>query len=175
MTVIEHRGIAFRRIELAACLALGERLRDGGGPWHSHVLSPGCAHNPFTSRYAIVIEDDAAGIPYIAEGTSQFPEVDKDLVRMLHGPDILDASQAKGGAAAQGSPLLAHLMALQAATTRWHHHMHFPACAINPHPGRWSISVESPQGTFSEAFAEEPRDILREVEVIYFANLARHG
>jgi hypothetical protein len=55
----------------------------------------------------------------------------------------------------------------------WHHHMHFPTCAFNPHPGQWSISVESPDETFSEVFVEEPRDILREIEVIYFENLDR--
>jgi hypothetical protein len=97
MTTIDGRSIAFRRIPLGNCLALGERLRDAGGRWHSHVLSPDCKHNPFAGRYAVVIEDDEAAIPYIAEAAAEFPEVDMLLVRMLHGVDILDATKAAGG------------------------------------------------------------------------------
>ena len=128
-------------------------------------------HNPYPG-YALVIEDDAANTPYIADSGANFPEVDKDLVRMLHGADILDADTA---AASEMPPLrlLDHLMALQSAQIPWHHHMHFPSCAFNPHPGKWSISIESPDILFAGAFGTEPVDVLREVEVLYFGNLDR--
>lgn len=174
MTELSFRGITYRQIALADCLDLGRALQAAGGAWHSHVLSPGCSHNPFDGHYAIVIEDDATGTPHIAEGGTAFPEVDKQLVKMLHGDDILDAAKAVGGAeVAKSSRLLAHVMTLQEAGLPWHHHMHFPGCAFNPHPGRWAISVESPDCQFAEAFAAEPVAILREVEVIYFGNLDR--
>jgi hypothetical protein len=173
MSEVLHHGVVYRRIAFGDCLALGESLRDAGKNWHSHVLSPACLHNPFGAHYAIVVEDDTEGIAYIAAGATEFPEVDKQLVKMLHGDDILDPAKTTGGAeAAKSSLLLAHIMALQSKGLHWHHHMHFPSCAFNPHPGKWSISVEADVYLFSESFAEEPVNILREVEVIYFGNLA---
>ncbi len=173
MSEVLHRGVVYWWIVLGDCLALGERLRDTGKHWHTHVLSPSCLHNPFGAHWAIVVEDDTEGIAYIAEGTTEFPEVDKQFVKMLHGDDILDSTKTTGGTeTAKSSLLLAHIMALQSQGLPWHHHMHFPSCAFNPHPGKWSISVEADDCFFSEAFAEEPVNILREVEVIYFDNLA---
>lgn len=168
---ITHRGVTYLQIPLEACLSLAYALVAAGKHWHSHVLSPGCLHNPFAG-YALVIEDDTVAIIYIADSGAAFPEVDKDLVKMLHGDDILDAGKA-GAQPAPTSSLLDHLTALQAPQTLWHHHMHFPNCAFNPHPGKWSISVESPEVLFAEAFSVEPVDVLRAVEVLYFGNLDR--
>lgn len=168
-----ERSIDWQRILLSDCEGLARRLQAAGGHWHSHVLSPGCAHNPGPD-YAVVIEDDDAGVSYLAKGTGEFPEVDKVLVRMLHGDDILDATKADGTKAPPASALLSRVRDLDARRVPWHHHMHFPACVFNPHPGLWSISVESPEGTFSESYADEPRGILREVEVLYFATIERH-
>lgn len=173
MSTVQIHGKTFRVIPLEDCQSLAEGLRDMGKKWHSHVLSPICDHNPFEGNYAVVVEDDAEGVPYIAEGTTEFPEVDKVLVQMLHGSDILDASKATGADVwAESSTLLARIRELQRQGALWHHHMHFPECAFNPHPGEWSISVESDIDSFSEAYPDEPVDVLREVEVLYFANLA---
>lgn len=174
MEKIDYRGLSFTVIPMDACVPTGERLAAAGKHWHSHVLSPGCVHNPFDGHYAVVVEDDAENITYIAEGTEAFPEADKVLVKMLHGDDILDPAAAKGGSeAAKDSLLLAHILRLQEKGLRWHHHMHFPGCAFNPHPGKWSIGVESPGAFYAEAFDDEPVDTLREVEVIYFGNLEK--
>jgi len=54
----------------------------------------------------------------------------------------------------------------------WDHHMNFPDCALNPHPGRWATTVESEEGTLSERYDDVPTDILRVVEVLCFRNLA---
>ena len=167
---VTHRGITYQQIAQSDCLSLAQNLAKDGKHWHSHVLSPGCLHNPFKG-YALVIEDDTAAIPYISDCGNAFPEVDKDLVKMLHGADILDSSQRAG--LVPPSQVLNHLAVLQEQMTPWHHHMHFPGCAFNPHPGKWSISVESPDLLVAEAFGAEPIDVLREVEVLYFANLDR--
>lgn len=170
MATVDYGGVRFARITLEDCLPLAQRLQAAGGGWHSHVLSPGCRHNPFPDHYAVVIEDDGAAIAHIAEGTQAFPEVDKALVKMLHGDDILDASALTG--AGGDCALLHQLQDVQAQGVAWHHHMHFPDCVFNPHPGDWSIAVETPTGAFSEAFPAEPVDVLRAVEVLYFGNLA---
>lgn len=49
--------------------------------------------------------------------------------------------------------------------------MHFPGCVFNPHPGTWSISVESEGLLLAEAYDAEPVDVLRQVELSYFAGL----
>jgi hypothetical protein len=171
MTLNFH-GIPYQEIALDACLPMAERFQTEGRRWHIHVLSPGCLHNPFGEDYALVIEDDTTSTPYIANSGAGFPEVDKVLVKMLHGDDILDAPVAHPDAGARSSRLLAHLRGLQDNGEPWHHHMHFPTCVFNPHAGHWAISIESPGLVFAESFAEEPVAVLREVEVLYFRNLA---
>ncbi|GLK73019.1 hypothetical protein KHC23_06210 [Ancylobacter dichloromethanicus] len=170
---LTHGDVTYRVIALERCLPLVEGLVAAGRKWHSHVLSPGCAFNPYDRRYAIVVEDDAGHIAYIAPSDG-FPEVDKTFVKMLHGDDILDehAARAADPAEAAGSALLARLRGIDAQGVHWHHHMNFPACALNPHRGRWAITVESENGTFSESYDAEPKAVLREIEVLYFRNLA---
>lgn len=168
---VRHGDVEFVVVPLESCLDLALSLKDAGKKWHSHVLSPGCHHNPYAGQYAIVIEDDSQGVPYIARSDG-FPEVDKQLVKMLHGDDILDPAKATGtGAGVAESAMLKRLVEVNRQSTNWHHHMNFPDCAFNPHKGKWAITIESEAGTFSEAYDEEPVDVLREVEVIYFANL----
>lgn len=170
---IRHGDITYVTIPLDSCLDTAKSLADKGRKWHSHVLSPGCAHNPFADGYAIIIEDDEEDITYIA-ASEGFPEVDKALVRMLHGDDILDDTKSAGekGEIVAGSKLLQRLIEIDGAGHHWHHHMNFPDCVFNPHRGQWAITIESDAGTFSEAYEDEPVDVLREVEVIYFRNLA---
>lgn len=170
---LAHGDVDYRVIALDDCLPLVEGFIAAGKKWHSHVLSPGCAFNPYPALYAIVVEDDAGHVAYIAPSEG-FPEVDKTFVKMLHGDDILDEAAAAAGdpALVAGSALLAKVREIDAARIAWHHHMNFPDCALNPHRGRWAITVESDAGTFSESYDDEPKAVLREVEVLYFRNLA---
>ena len=50
--------------------------------------------------------------------------------------------------------------------------MNFPDCALDPHAGKWAITVASNEGTFSEIYDLEPKDILRPVEVLNCRKLA---
>ena len=166
-------GLAPRVIPIETCLERATQLARSGRRWHSHVLSPGCEHNPYPELYAVLIEDDTAGEAYLATSKT-FPEVDKQLVKMLHGASVLDMG-AGGRVRPENSPLLTRLVDLQARGVRWHHHMCFPTCVLNPERGRWSIAVESDDGPFWESFIDEPLDVLREVEILYFRNLEAGG
>lgn len=170
---LSHGGVTYRVIALEHCLPLVQGFVAAGTKWHSHVLSPGCTFNPYRERYAIVVEDDGAQVAYIAPSDG-FPEVDKVFVRMLHGDDILDeeAALAADPAEAAGSALLKRVRQINAQGVHWHHHMNFPDCALNPHRGDWAITIESGVGTFSERYDDEPKAVLREIEVIYFRNIA---
>ncbi|MGB3418251.1 MAG: hypothetical protein WBG88_02910 [Mesorhizobium sp.] len=172
-STVTHGGVTYTIVALDGCLDLAMGLHRQGKPWHSHVLSPGCEHNPYADGYAIVVEDDSERRAYIARSEG-FPEVDKDLVKILHGDDILDASKtasAGGSGKAVASPMLERLREIDARRIAWHHHMNFPTCAFNPQPGKWAITIESGEGSFFEAYDGEPIDVLREVEVLYFNNL----
>lgn len=92
---------------------------------------------------------------------------------MLHGDDILDEAVATGCDAGTGPAVVGHVHALEPAGHRWHHHMHFPAYVLNPDPGRWSISVEGPEGMCSEVFPDEPVDALRHVDLANFGDLEK--
>ncbi|MGI1661035.1 hypothetical protein ACRDNQ_02245 [Palleronia sp. KMU-117] len=168
---LTFRGTSYSKVDLEACLPLAQRLRAEGRHWHFHVLSPTCLHNPLAGEYALVIEDDDAATAYIAKAGETFPEVDKVLVRMLHGDTIFDGASDRRFEDTRSSRILAHLQGLQARGEPWHHHMHFPSCVFNPSPGKWSISVESVGLLVAEAFEREPVDVLREVERMYFANM----
>ncbi len=169
---ITHGRILYTEVPLDGVLDVALSLRQDGKRWHSHVLSPGCAHNAYPGRFAVVVEDDQEGRACIA-ASSAFPDVDRALVKLLHGDDILDKDKtaAATGATPPASGLPARLADIDRRGVGWHHHMHFPRCALSPEPGRWTISVESDEGAFYETFDNEPVDVLRELEVLYFARM----
>lgn len=168
---LTHRSVAYTVVPLDSVLDTATSLQRAGRRWHSHVLMPGCIHNPYTGRFAVVVEDDG-GRAHISE-SDEFPDVDRALVTMLHGdtilrPGHLSAVQSEVVAA---STILERVADIDRRHTRWHHHMHFPRCALSPMPDHWTIAVESETGDFVEAFDAEPVDVLRELEVLFFARL----
>ncbi|MBT6119216.1 MAG: hypothetical protein HOH66_15245 [Rhodospirillaceae bacterium] len=170
---MKHLDYDYIETPLEDCYNLGAGLKAAGKTWHSHVLSPGCRFNPYAGAYAIIVEDSTAGATYIAR-SEDFPEVDKQFVKMLHGDDILDEGKSQAGGAGEAieSALLDQVVAFDARKVPWHHHMNFPDCVFNPEKGRWAISVESGDGDFAhESYDDEPVDVLREMEVRYFRNL----
>jgi len=171
-STISHGLVTYAVISLDRCLGLAKEFRQTRKTWHSHVLSPVCRHNPYPGQYAIVIENDTDGASYIAASTG-FPEVDKDLVKMLHGDDILDPAKtaATRGGVAGSSDFIPRLVDLDARGVAWHHHMHFPGCVLSPDRGHWTIAIESAECSFYESHDAEPVDVLRQVEVLYFQNL----
>lgn len=169
---IAHRGVAYEIVPLENCVQLAQKIQRAGRTWHHHVLSPGCVYNPYPTGYALVMEDDSAGIAYIAPSNG-FPEVNKDLVRMLHGDDILDAAKVRAEAGTMETPLLRLVADLDAKGASWHHHMHFPSCVLSPHRGKWSIAIESAGRAVYETYDHEPVETLRAVEVSYFRNRAK--
>jgi hypothetical protein len=172
MSTGDNRGeVVGEIIAVEDCVGLAEQIIAADRHWHHHVLFPGCAHNVFDG-YALVIEDDDEQRTYYAQ-TDQFPEVDKVLVRMLHGDDILDADSTSAATGTSvGSPLVQLARDLVASAAQWHHHMCFPACTLNPVPGRWTIAVESGQSAWADSFDDEPIDVLREIEVLFFTSSA---
>ena len=172
-------SFSYTEIPLENCLSLGTRLIQKGYKVHFHVLSPDCKFNPDPNQYAFLIENNTEDITYLAFSES-FPEVDKDLTKLQFGDSILDeaSSRLDEPGFAEHSIVLRRIIDLQKEGRKWHHHMHFPECVLNPQKGRWTISVEE-SGTQEklnvEAYEERPTDILREIEILYFKNLEKQG
>ena len=173
---LKHNGITYTEIESDSCVAFGTSLHEAGKKWHIHVLPPACPYNPYAKFYAMVIEDDSEGRAYISPSEA-FPEADRVLVQLLHGEDVLQSASHDEHCehALVSSPLLDRVRRLSNEGTHWHHHMHFPECVINPHPGQWTLSIDTENEQFTEIYADEPFDVLRELEVIHFAELDGKG
>lgn len=163
--------MSYKVIALSRCIALAKSLQAESRPWHSHALWPGCVENPF-SDYGVVIEDPDGGTSYAA-ASEGFPEVDKQLVRMLHGDDILDPDRAAGASKGPAeSSVLDQARTAIARGSAWHHHMCFPDCAFNREPGRWTILLETDGNASWESWDSEPTDVLWELEILCFAEQA---
>lgn len=163
---------SYREVPLSECATLGHRLQDQGRSWHIHVLAPDCRMNPKPGRFAFVIEDRTDEETYVAFSPERPRAVNLELLKVLHGEHVLDrpAGQDDDAAAAE-SPLVSRIRDLDRRGVAWHHHMHFPDCMLNPHPGKWAISLEAADSDTveSEAFAEEPHEVLSAIEIIYFS------
>jgi hypothetical protein len=96
-------------------------------------------------------------------------ELNKELLAMLHGPDALATkSGADALLADEARQMLERIRTAASSGSKWHHHMMFPTCALNP-SGKWRIAVEidgSLSGTLD--FDTEPSSLLSEIERVYF-------
>lgn len=169
--VVSPRGASFHEIPIEACLDLAKSLQAESHRWRSHAIWPGCVESPYPD-YAVVIEDPESGRSFIS-ASETFPEVDKVLVRMLHGDDILDPGRSHGATGATGAPVeskvLDEVRAAVAGGVAWHHHMCFPDCILNREPGKWTILVESGDHACLEVWDTEPTDVLWELEILCFS------
>lgn len=168
-------SFSYTEIPLEDCLDLGTRLIEERYKVHFHVLSPDCKFNPEPSQYGFLIEDNTKGITYLAFSES-FPEVDKALTMLLFGDSIVDAGSSRlcEKGFVERSVVLRRILELQNKGRKWHHHIHFPECVLNPKKGKWAISVEEDdqQGQVTvEVYEGKPTDIIREIEILYFKNL----
>lgn len=168
--LIEHLDMIYHEIPIEDCLGLVHELIKEGREWHSHALSPGCRFNPYDDLYAVMIEDSTSNKIFIASSVF-FPEVDKKLVTMLHGENILSEDSALiSDENVCSSELLQRVVELNERKAHWHHHMNFPKCLMTPHTDKWMITVETDSESFEEEYDEEPKEILNHLEVIYFKN-----
>lgn len=172
---LTHRSVTYTVVPLDSVLETATRLQRARRRWHSHVLMPACTHNPYAGRFAVVVEDDEGRANIAASDV--FPEVDRALVTMLHGDTILRRGSLSGVQveAVAASAILERVADIDRQHAAWHHHMHFPRCALSPVPDHWTIAVESETGDFFEAYDAEPVDVLRELEVRFFSRLDSPG
>lgn len=163
---------SYDEVALSDCSGMAHELQRQGRSWHIHVLAPDCVMNPKPGQYAFVLEDGSREKIHVAFSEERPREVNLELLKLLHGDDVLDRPGSADASAQVASRLLSRIRDLDARGVGWHHHMHFPDCMLNPEPGKWTIALEAgdSDAVETETFAEEPHDVLAAIEVIYFSN-----
>jgi len=142
-----------------------------GKSWHFHMLTPGCSLNERDDKHALVLENRTDEQTWVVYSDHEQVKLGQALVRMLHGDTILDKKKASGSQTDRDlSAILKRLEGLNQADDAWHHHMLFPDCVFNSHPGKWTILIEDESNgeTIELLYDEEPVDNLRQIEIRYF-------
>jgi len=145
-----------------------------GKSWHFHMLTPTCALNPRKDRFAFVLENGTDHRSYVVYSEREHTQAGQELVRMLHGDNILDREEARtGGGGEKIQEILRRIEDLNDRRIPWHHHMLFPDCIFNRHEGKWNILFEDTEreDIVELLYDQEPVDDLRKIEVLYYKEI----
>jgi hypothetical protein len=146
-----------------------QSLDKAGAHWHIHSLTPGCQFNPVPNQYCFVVENTDTLETVCAFSDHSFYEECHAMVQLLHGAEILDAGELTGNP--PEAEILIQVQDCVAKGESWHHHMMMPDCVLSPTPESHVITLEraSRNTIFVHEDADAPDNILREIEIIYFA------
>ena len=166
-------------------LELGDELAASGERWHNHVLSTDCRLND-RPQCALVVEASDRGEVYVVYSDEPMMEVGRRLATLVHGVDPLASRHRPADRSTNPSTdedleleicslnviaMMRRAAELSAHDRHWHHHIVFPECVFNPHPGSWTILFEDPQTgeTLESVSAERPADDIRVTETLFFS------
>lgn len=157
------------RIEVSAerLLQIGEELHAAGERWHNHVLSSDCELND-RKACALIVEASDRDQVFVTYSDEPMMDVGRALATLVHGADPLAAADdaapetSQAPASAAVAAMMARATEVTARGDHWHHHILFPECVFNPHPGSWTLVFEDPDSdeTLESVTPERPaRDI----------------
>ena len=145
-----------------------------GEKWHFHVFFPNCVFNLQNDRYALVVENRSADQTFVTYSPVGFAKISQDLLRLIYGDHILDKKQDSNKSHEKETrPIVYQCEQFIREKIPWHHHILFPDCNFNQHPGKWHLVLEGgadPQ-IFSALYDEEPLDDLQQLEIKYFKEI----
>ena len=162
-------------------LEIGRELQASGERWHNHVLSADCELNRRTQP-ALVVEASDRELVYVAYSDEPMMDVGRALATMVHGADPLARSRA-GEAEIEmhpDSPAVVEMMTrardLSERGQHWHHHILFPECVFNAHPGQWTLLFEDPETreTLESVTSDRPARDIQVTETLFFSQTV-HG
>jgi len=164
-------------IEVSAerLLEIGRELAASGERWHNHVLSPDCKLNERQQSALIVEASDRAEV-YVAYSDESMMDVGRAIATMVHGEDPLaaagdDSAHELEADSAAVADMMRRAGDLVARGIHWHHHILFPECVFNPHPGDWTLVFEDPETgeTLESVTADKPEKDIRVTETLFFS------
>ncbi len=172
----QRQQVEMTDVSAERLLEIGRELHADGERWHNHVLSADCELNPRTQP-AMVVEASDRDVVYVTYSDEPMMDVGRALATMVHGDDPLERG-ADGAAQADlqpDSPMVAEMMerarSLSDRGQHWHHHVLFPECVFNPHPGAWTLVFEDPETleTLESVTPERPAHDIRVTETLFFS------
>lgn len=147
------------------------RCHREGLKWHIHMLSPDCRFNDRPGKHAFVLEDGENLRTYIVYSDVPHTEVDRRLLLMLHGDEILDRIRgATDSEDERMQRILDEARRRNENSLPWHHHILFPDCVFNEYKGKYTIVFESEDEdcALEVVYDEEPVEDLRRIEILFF-------
>lgn len=135
------------------------------------MFTPDCSLNERDDKHGLVLENRTDDQTWVIYSDHEQVKLGQALVKMLHGETILDKGKTSGSPTHPGlSKILKRIDRLNHGGDAWHHHMLFPDCIFNNHPGEWTILIEDESNgeTIELLYDEEPVDDLRQIEIRYF-------
>ena len=153
-------------------LRLGKELAASGEKWHPHVLSPDCQLNDRRPHCGLILEASDQSEVFATYSEEPMMETARSLAALAHGEDALlaDPGDVKPKST-QVAEMMRRAKTLSGRGKHWHHHVLFPECIFNTHPGKWTIVFEDPDtGEMLESVTRDrPAQDIQVTETMFFA------
>jgi hypothetical protein len=158
--------------ELDSIRATAHQLANTGGGWHFHILTPNCALND-KPHFAFILEDVDNVQAWVHYSQWMEQELGSELLPLLHKVSATPADEPDNHyqPSAKVHQILTRAQELNAAGTRWHHHVLFPGCMFNMHSPRYVLMFEDPEqgNTIEQVSDSEPTPDLKLLEPLFYA------
>lgn len=139
-------------------------------PWHFHILTPDCRLNNST-QYALILENTQTQEILINYAETPYQDIGKQLMELLHGPTVINHNQKMLPPPSQSAAvIITRAKELSHVGIHWHHHLLFPECQYNTHPGKYTLIFEDPQSreTLESVTSAEPTNDLKHLEPLFY-------
>lgn len=149
---------------------IGEGLNAQNSPWHFHLLTPDCLLNS-SDKFVLVLEDKDNKEVYTYSADDKPMDASESLLRLLHGNKIMDDKEEDLGKMSEKvTEMMQRAKELNGHGFFWHHHVLFPYCTYNPHPGKWTIILEDPEKKekMESISDQEPKADMKIIEPAFY-------
>ena len=157
---------------------MAETLKAAGTPWHFHMVGPKCCLDKSSTKYVLILEDEASGEVFACRFCDKPVSQTHQMALLCYGPDFLKAEKKPAlSPASDGSltnadfqKIMEQAKRCHASGTEWHNHHLPPRCLFNPKPGRHCIVFEN-EATGKALYAfydHDPTSDLAELEKLFF-------
>ncbi len=151
---------------------LARQLADTQKNWHFHILTKDCALNRSNS-YELIIENAGSEEVFLLRCNEKPMALGQKLAKLLHGEDIVGASETdkKAECSPDALNIISTAKELTATGIFWHHHMLFPDCIFNMHRGHWTLVLEDPESKdlLEYVSTHEPTTELKIIETLFYS------
>ena len=157
-------------VSYEAVRSKAHELHESKADWHFHILTPECALND-QERYAFVVEQVEPPASWVYFSGRVEKELDQELLPLLHGDEVMnhEATSTSYQPSDVVSSMVKRASELNEQGTEWHHHMLFPGCQLNTHPGQFALVFEDPQTkvALESVTDHEPINDLKQIEPLF--------